>query len=266
MSSHGDPSVSVNQGLLEIEYDSDGILALPEGTQYSRKDGEFETTPADEILAVEEGTTVYLEENAHFETYDFTDFMREAVGQAGHTKVHKSRHTKLYDSNMPAKPSGNTKVFDTSGFEIGNPVEYTKMMKENADKILLELADKDVEGAEAADMLGRLFESMNETYDRFVYGGGNDLEDQQESESDRSMLDGSEEKESTAHRKNKTLTEERAKKTLLDAERRLEEDSGSVTGKDEYMNIGELLEPEQTEISDFADDEELEGQSEISDY
>ena len=181
------PEITEYEGVVEINYNSDGVLAIPEGTDYSREDGEFETASSNQILAMEEGTSVYLDQQADFEAYGLIDFLQNISNTSEDTAIFDPEMTKVYDPNstektdktpiFPGKPSGSgsTSVFDPSDYDIEDPEEYTKMMKENADTIILELAERGVTGKETTQTLDHLFENMNETYDRFVYNSSNNL-------------------------------------------------------------------------------------------
>lgn len=278
------PEVENQNGVIQISYDSDGVLALPEGTEYSREDGEFERTSSNEILALEEGTSVYLDEGAQFEAYGLLEFLKELSDVSDDTSIFDPEKTEVYDPGKtgnssstpvyPGKPdgSGETSVFDPSDYEIGDPTEYTKMMKENADIILLELADRDVTGEEAVETLDSLFENMNETYDRFVYNEeSSQPQTGKEKPGDESgpTIEGEKKAVKDAEEK---LDQRDAEKHLSKVEKALEEESeGSDDERklEDYVDAEELLrDDEQSEIDDFDSvEEELEeGQSEISDF
>ena len=275
------PEVETHNGVVEITYDSDGVLALPEGTEYSRDDGEFETTSTDEILALEQGTSVYLEEDSDFEAYGLVDFIKQVSEAEGDTSIFDPEKTKVYDPDKPGKSgdtpvypggSGDTSVFDPSDYEIGDPTEYTKMMKENADTIILELAERGVTGEEATETLGQLFTSMNDTYDRFVYD--EEAEEQQEGglqkkETDSSGPSMEGEKRAVQQAEKRKLTEDEAEEHLSNVEEALEEESEGETELEDYVDAEKLLtDEEQSEIDDFrsVEDQLEEGQSEISDF
>ncbi len=277
MSVDGGPEVETHNGVVEVTYDSDGVLALPEGTEYSRNDGEFETTSSDEILALEEGTSVYLEENSDFEAYGLIDFIKQVSGD---TEVFDPEKTKVYDPGKPGKSgstpvypgssdgSGDTSVFDPSDYEIGDPTEYTKMMKENADTIILELAERGVTGEEATETLDQLFTSMNDTYDRFVYE--EEAEEQQTGklQKNESSDSSAEDERRAAQQGERKLSEDEAGEHLSKVEDALEE-SEDESGLDDYVDAERLLtDEEQLEIDDFrsVEDELGEGQSEIDDF
>ncbi|MFB6116014.1 MAG: hypothetical protein ABEK10_00745 [Candidatus Nanosalina sp.] len=279
MSVDGGPEVETHNGVVEITYDSDGVLALPEGTEYSRNDGEFETTSTDKILALEGGTSVYLEKDSDFEAYGLMDFVKELSSASGDTSIFDPEKTKVYDpgTGMPDSgteggPGGSTSVFDPSDYEIDDPTEYTKMMKENADTIILELADRDVTGEEAVQTLDQLFENMNETYDRFVYD--EEAEEQRESGLQKKETDSSKpsiegEKRAVQQAEKKRLTKEEAEEHLSNVEEALKEDNEDERELDDYVDAEELLTAgEQSEIDDFrsVEDQLEEGQSEISDF
>jgi hypothetical protein len=270
----------MHDNVVEIKYDSDGVLALPEGTQYSREGGEFEITSTDEILALEQGTSVYLEENSDFEAYGLVDFIEQALEVQEDTNIFDLEKTNMYNpgkseksGNTPVYPggSGDTSVFDPSDYEIDDPTEYTKMMKENADTIILELFDRDITGKEVNETLDQLFTNMNDTYDRFVYEGGTEEQQIDEPQKDRgSPGKGEESKKSTAGQAGKNkLTEDEARELLSKVEESLEEGPENEGEPDDYADAEDLLtDEEQSEIDYFRSVEEQpgEGQSEISDF
>ena len=280
MNEANSPRVEMHNGVAEITYNSDGVLALPKGTKYSRDNGEFETTSTDEILALEQGTSVYVEEDSDFEAYGLMDFIKQVSEIQGDTNIFDPEKTKAYDPDKPGKSgdtpvypggSGDTSVFDPSDYEIGDPTEYTKMMKENADTIILELAERGVTGEEATEMLDQLFTSMNDTYDRFVYEEGVD-----EQQTDKLQKNGGSSDEDKGGEKGKSeqtgkkkLTQHEAEERLSKLEQSLEEDSTGEGELDDYVNAEKLLtDREQSEIDDFKSVENQleEGQSEISDF
>lgn len=280
MNEANSPRVEMHNGVAEITYNSDGVLALPKGTKYSRDNGEFETTSTDEILALEQGTSVYVEEDSDFGAYDLVDFIKQVSEIQGDTNIFDPEKTKVYDTDNPGKSSdtpvypggsGDTSVFDPSDYEIGDPAEYTKMMKENADTIILELAEREVTGEEATETLDQLFTSMNDTYDRFVYEEGVD-----EQQTDKLQKNGGSSDEDKGGEKGKSeqtgkkkLTQHEAEERLSKLEESLEEDPTGERELDDYVDAEKLLtDREQSEIDDFRSIENQleEGQSEISDF
>ncbi|MFB6242246.1 MAG: hypothetical protein ABEJ36_05620 [Candidatus Nanosalina sp.] len=256
------PKVEEHQGVVEIQYNSDGVLAVPEGTEYSRGEGEFEVADSNQLISLEEGSEVYLETDAEFAAYDLVEFAKALSGASGDTEVWGPEKTKVWDPGTTANDSGDTKVFDPSDYDIGDLEEYTKMMKENADTIILELADRDVTGGEASETLEQLFDSMNDTFDRFVHGDSTSGSGNE----DTRLYEGKSARTADEAGKRK-LSEEEAEEHLSKAEKELEESEDERTVED-YADAGELLEPEQTEIFDFEseDSKPEEGQSEISDW
>ncbi len=279
------PEIEELEGVVKIKYDSDGVLALPEGTEYSRDQGEFETTPSNQILAMEGGTSVYLDEEADFEAYGLTDFLENISGVSDDTSIFDPNKTDIYepgrseDTNktpiFPGSPDGSdTSIFDPSKYDIGDPEEYTKMMKENADTIILELADRGVTGEEATQTLETLFENMNNTYDRFVYDEQESVDTNNEkseevgagSNSSKPSLSG--EKRAVEQAEKRKLTEEEVEEKLSGIEKDLEQSSNERKLSD-YVDARELLSGEgQAELDDFRSvKRELEdGQAEISDF
>ena len=275
--------VETHNGVVEIKYESDGVLAIPEGTEYSRNDGEFETALSNQVLALEEGTSVYLEQDTDFEAYNFTDFVKMVSEQTGDTSIFDPERTEVYDSGEPGKSSstpvypgspdgsGDTSVFDPSDYEIGDPTEYTKMMKENADTIILELAERGITGEEAIQTLDQLFENMNDTYDRFVYDEETSKKDKdsiqsRKTESSEPSLEG--EKRAVQQADKRKLNESDVEEHLSQIEESLDTEAEEREIKD-YVDAEKLLTGErQSEIDDFrsVQDELEEGQSEISDF
>lgn len=259
------PSVEEYEGIVEIQYDSDGVLAIPEGAEYSRKDGEFEKADSNQLLALEEGSEVYLESDTDFAAYDVVEFAKALSGASGDTEVWNPNNTKVWD---PESSSGDTtKVFDPSDYDIEDPEEYTKMMKENADTIILELADRDVAGKEVTQTLDSLFDNMNETYDRFVHGS----ENQDTGPKEETQLYSKKKKEDTKDSQEagkRKISPEKASNKLDKIEKELEESSEQSRSLDDYEDVQELLHGRQSEIQDFKSisSEIEEGQSEISDF
>ncbi len=143
------------------------------------------------------------------------------------------------------------------------------MMKENADIIILELADREVPASEATEMVDQLFTNMNNTYDRFVHGGA-EQHQTDKPQKNRSSEESKESKESTAKQAGKKkLTEDDARENLSRVEESLKEDSEDEGELDDYVDAEKLLtDEEQSEIDDFRSVEVQleEGQSEISDF
>lgn len=279
------PEIEELEGVVKIKYDSDGVLALPEGTEYSRDQGEFETTSSNQVLAMERGTSIYLDGEADFEAYSLTDFLENISRVSDDTSIFDPNKTEIYqpekseDPNktpiFPGSPDGSdTSVFDPSKYDIGDPEEYTRMMKENADTIILELADRGVKGKEATETLETLFESMNNTYDRFVYDEQESVDTNNEKSEEVSAssnpsepsLEG--EKRAVQQAEKRKLTEDEVEGKLSGIEEDLEQGSNERKLSD-YVDARELLSEEgQAELDEFRSvKRQLEdGQAEISDF
>lgn len=258
------PEVEEYEGVVQIKYDSDGVLAVPEGTEYSRGEGEFEVADSNQILTVEDGSEIYIDSGSEFAAYDIEVFAKAIAENSGSTDIWDPNKTKIWhpgkrDENT--QPGDSTKIFDPSEYDIGDPEEYTKMMKENADTILVELAERDVTGEEATQALDSIFQNMNETYDMFVHGS-----DRSASQEKTGIYEGSKTSDALEASKRKVSMDE-LEESLQKVEKALEEDEGS-NGVDDYVDAEELLNDEQTEIHEFeSESQELEGgQSEISDW
>jgi hypothetical protein len=258
------PEIENYSDVTEIRYSSDGVLAVPEGTEYSTGEDEFEVAHSDQILTVEEGDEIYVETDAQFAAYDIAEFAKMLSGAVGDTEVWDSDRTKVWSPGKGESGSGDTtKVFDPSDYDIGDPDEYTRMMKENADVIILELADRDVTGEEATETLDQLFESMNDTYDRFIHGtSGKGMEDTELYEENK--RDRTEQQEPGKEK----LDREDVEEGLEKIEASLEETEEEERSMDDYLDAEKLLHGEQTEIFDFESQDPTpeEGQSEISDW
>lgn len=239
------PEVEEHNGIVEVKYDSDGILAVEEGTEYSREAGEYDLSESDQFLAVEAGESVYIEQEGGFAAYDIEEFAKTLAQASGNTEVFDPERTKIWSPGKSTGDSGDTPIFDPSKYDIGDPAEYVSMMKENADTIILELADKGVAGEEATETLDQLFDSMNNTYDRFVHSQSDSTEDTELYDDDGST------QQETSKRK---LTEKEAKEHLEDVEEELSGDEATV---DDYVDAEELLDESEPPVQ---------GQSEISDW
>lgn len=244
MADVGGPEIEDHDGVVEVKYNSDGVLAVEEGTEYSREAGEYDLSESDQVLTVEAGKSVYLDLESDFAAYGIEEFAKALVQSEGETEVFDPNRTKIWDTEDSDSGSESTPIFDPSKYEIGDPTEYVSMMKENADTIILELADRDVIGEEATETLDQLFSSMNDTYDRFVHS-------QTESSEDTELYD----EESTEQEQGKRkLTKEEAEEHLDEVEQELSDDEATV---DDYVDAERLLDE---------DTPPVEGQSEISDW
>ena len=274
MNSVDEPELTEYEGVVEVSYNSDGILALSEGDEYSLEGESFHVAETDQIITVEEGSSVYIQEEADFSAYDIIEFSKVLAETYGETDIFDSGNTPIFNPNKTPiwspddKQTGSgTKIFDPSDYDIGTPTEYVSMMKENADTIILELAEKGVTGEEASETLDQLFTSMNDTYDEFVHspqnaGTGSDnntkLFDDEKKGSEPSKL---------PEDQKKKLIEQEASEQLQNVEDSLEEIQSSGQSVDDYVDAEELVNGAQTETFDFESDVSPEqGQSEISDW
>lgn len=237
------PEVEEHNGVVEVKYNSDGVLAVEEGTEYSRESGQYDLSESDQLLTVEAGESVYIEVGSDFAAYDIEEFAKTLA--KGQTEVFDPERTKVWDPATSTADTDTTSIFDPSKYDIEDPTEYVSMMKENADTIILELADKGVTGKEATETLDQLFDSMNDTYDRFVASQTSPAEDT-----------GIHDDEGSAQHKTekRRLTDKEAKEHLEEVE---EELSGDETTLDDYVDAEELLDENKPPAQ---------GQSEISDW
>lgn len=254
-------SFSEENGVVELNYETDGLLAVPGGTQYSIEEGEYEVASSDEIIAVKEGSEIFLDSDAEFAAYSIAEFAKKF---ASDTEIWDPDETEVWYPGNSTEPSDTTKIFDPSDYDIGDPEEYTRMMKENVDTIILELADREVTGKEASETLDQLFSSMNDTYDRFVH---TDLTEESGAEDERTTVYDEKKSSSEVGSRKRRVDSEEAENHLSKMEEALGK-KGDERSLDDYEDAEELLHGQQAEIFDFGDqDTELEeGQSEISDW